>query len=295
MNGFKMFGFVLFVVFMIAFGQLALGAGGGEATGPSLGGSFYPSGYGGSPNYGSSLQDYGTNAGGSFWINLDGSKDSLTSANWQFNAPAGNSTNWTAECNLHGLLSTSSSNYSKNWSSSYSTSAGVTISANTNVNSYDQNGWQISNLQSQIATYQLQLLTDPNNATLKLEIQLDQLQVQLLKLNDPQILSVSGNLNVNPSTTTGSNFRYWEGTDNVYTWPNGYNNPPVVTTVPSWSAEYDMYGVYSNGSPVVINPPIGGLGASSPYPNGVEAVPEPGTWAMLLAASLGGLLMIRRR
>ena len=285
-------------IFAMVFGFVASAsaAGGDGTTGPSLGGNLYLSGYNGYPNFGTNDNSYGTNADGSFYINLDGSTVSLQSANWQFNAPMGNSSGWSATCNLQGLLNAPSTDYNKNWSTSYSNSAGMSISANTNVYCYDQNAGQISSLADQVAQYQAQIAANPNGSSvpvLKLEIQIDQIQEQLLTLNDPKVLSINGNMDVNPSSSTGSNFQYWESTETVYSYPNGYNGSPVVTSVPIWNAEYEFYGTLLGGSSTNPSQPVNQYA----LPDGVTVVPvpEPSTFALIGIGIFGiGAIVWRR-
>ena len=276
-------GFMVFIVAMtmaiIGFNAAsASAAGGSELSGSNLGGSFYPSGFNGMPSFGSSYSENGMMTNGSFWLNLDASTTSLSSANWSFYTSSNDTSRWTATCYLHGLRNSSTAlPQNNNWSQSYANEGGISLSANTNLNGYSLNGGQIDGVLAQIASLQSYLNANPtseNAQTISLQIELLQIQVGQLQASNKQVLGISGNFNVSPSVSTGSNFSYRDTTDNWYSWLNGYEQDPVITQIPSWTAEYYMYGQFV--APTMDE--ARAMGAQFAQP---QSVPEPGTFVLL--------------
>lgn len=51
-----------------------------------------------------------------------------------------------------------------------------------------------------------------------------------------------GSINVSPSVLLSSNFSWYETQDAVYSYPNGWDNEPVITYYPAWQGVYQLSG-----------------------------------------------------
>ena len=233
---------VLVTFFLNGMESPALGAGipSTPESDENMGGSFYPSGFNSMPSFGSSSSDNGTQVYGSFWLSLDANASSLDYTNWSFYTNSDDTSYWTATCYLHGFRDSYTVwPQNKNWSQSYSGESGVSLSASTNLNCYDN-----------------------------------------------QVLNLYGNFNISPSDLQSSSFNYEDTTDNLYSWPNGYDNEPVITQVPSWNAQFNMYGQF-------IAPTIEearAMGAMF-----VQSVPEPSTFVLLVIGGFVGIAITAYR
>ncbi|MCX6760458.1 MAG: PEP-CTERM sorting domain-containing protein [Candidatus Nealsonbacteria bacterium] len=283
--------FAAMVIISLGLFETTVSGAGGDWGGQSLGGQFYPSGDNVYPAYGSNNSADGTSSNGSFWINLNPNTSSLQYANWWFRAEQWDTSHWTATCSLHGLLNSSEKwPQNQNWSQSLNKD-GLAMSANLNFNCYEfPNDETIRNVQIQCLQLQLQLLTAPENQRDELNAQILALQGQLASMQQQdrkQTLAINGYFDISPTILTGSNFQYRETTDDYYSYPNGWDNPPVITKIPSWSAEYILYGRFS--APTLAEAQAMG----APY---VQGVPEPSTLVLLVSLGIAGIaLSIWRR
>jgi len=186
---------------------------------------------------------------------------------------------------MHGQLNSSEEwPQNQNWSQSIS-SGSMYTHASLNLNCYEWPSQDIIiQLQVQCLQLQLYLLTAPESQRADLIAQISAVQAQLATLQQmdrKQTLMISGDFGISPTTLEGSNFQYWEGTDMHYSYPNGYDNPPVITTSPSWNAKFDMYGQFTAST------------LAEAQAMGVAFVPEPATMALLVSGVVG--LVVRRR
>jgi hypothetical protein len=262
----------------------SFGAGGSDDT--NLGGWFNNNTF---PRISSSADFNGTTAYANLWMDFDASTTTLSSATWNFYTSPSDTSFWTATCAMHGLRSGSTPFGQKSWNQSYADGK-VSLNAWTNVNCYDMYAGQISDLQSQIAALQKQWESTPGNTVDDLLLQIQALQLQLnvgeLQANDKQILHLGAGFSIAPSKDESFNLNYNNTIDNVYSWPNGYDHDPVVTQVPSWTAQLYMYGQFDA-------PTIGEARAMGAQ---FQQVPEPTSICMLLGfAIFGGVIFWRKR
>jgi hypothetical protein len=273
------------------FGGTTFGAGGLGGGNNNFGGSFFPFGSSVYPEFGSSSSSGDGSASGSFWMRLDPNVVSFEYANWSFHTYSWDTSRWTATCMLHGLRDSSESwPQNQSWSQSMD-AKGLSLYASLNMSCYEWPSSQdIANLQTQLLQLQLQLLTAPEDKKAELTAQISSLQNYLAYLLDQpkrQTLSLDGCFSVAPAALDGSGFRYWETTDNYYSWPKGWDHDPVITLIPSWSAEYNAYGHFL--APTLAEAQAMG----APY---AQHAPEPGTIVMIFSgAAAVGLMWWRRK
>lgn len=259
------------------------------ASGNSLGGSFYPEGYDG-PRW--SSYSYEANvlgvqsAHGSFNIQLNAKTASFDDANWNFWTNSSDTSYWNASCYLHGHRDIGEE-YPQNqhWSQTVS-QEDLRIDANLNFHSYDQYSNDISNLQVQITSLQAYLDTNPGNAQ-EVALQIQSLQTMLgqLQAKDKQVLEIYGSFGILPSDLISSNFSYREEMQDWYTYPNGYDQPPVITQIPVWYGQYDLHGRF-------VAPTLEEAQAmGAPF----AAVPEPSTFVLMAIGFITSIAVYLRR
>jgi hypothetical protein len=280
---------VAMLMVLSGFVSSASAAGGGFGGSSSLGGNI--SGQDGYPSLNSgSWVSSGGNVNGNFGIQLNADKVSLENAYWSFSANNWDSSRWTASCYLYGYRNGSTWGQNQNWSQQVDQD-GLSISASLGASyySYNPNQGQIDSLLAQAAQLQAQLTKlVPNSSDYQLtslQLQLVQIQLSSLASSYKHVLSVYGAFDIEPSELESSNFRYWETTQAWYEYPNGYDQPPVITQVPVWRAEYDMYGQFLPDTP---EHSMSGNQAEL----SVTATPEPATLAFL---AIGGIGLVVRR
>lgn len=236
----------------------AFGAGGGfPDPGNSLGGSIRINN---DLSYGSNLTGRDDYYNGNFSMSLNPNKVSFDRADWSFYTNSWDTSWWNASCYIHGLR-----NSSENWPQNESWSQ-----------SLDQGALHVN----EQLYFDCREYTPGGPGGLLGEGALAAGAASI------QSLTLSGNFSIEPSRQVHSNFRYWEGTDNRYDWPNGWDQPPVITQIPSWTAEFTMSGQFV--APILAEAQAMG----APF---AKEVPEPGTWAMLLSGAVGIALAVRRR
>lgn len=222
-----------------------LAAGGGFGAGldnSALGGGFQLGNDSTSPYYSSSTNNNGESSSSSFWVRLDPNKFSFDNANWKFYTNYYDPSHWTAIASFHGLRD-SNETWPQNQSWFQEVSKG---------------GVEL-------------------NASLSFSCQ--EYNFDGTKQDD---MNLGGTFNILPSRLTNSNFRYWEGDDTWYSYPNGYENDPVITTMPAWYGRYQLDGYFVAST------------LQEAQAMGAPFVPEPAT-ICLLGLGVSALLFKRRR
>jgi hypothetical protein len=262
------------------------------ASGNNLGGSFYPEGYDG-PRWSSYSYEVNVSgvqeAQGSFNIQLDANTASFETANWNFWTNGADTSYWNATCYLHGRRDMGEE-YPQNqyWSQSINLED-LRMDANLTFQCYDQYSNDISNLQAQIASLQAYLAANPGGENVQeVASQIQSLQTMLgqLETKDKQVLEIYGSFDISPSDLLSSNFSYREEMQSWYTYPNGYDNPPVITQVPVWNGQYDLHGRFIASTIEEAR----GLGAQF-----AKDVPEPSTIVLMLGSLVAGFAAYLRR
>ena len=238
----------------------AFGAGGpiSEDRGNQLSGYFSLST--GMPQWNSYSYEADGSVRGSFNILLDPALYSFESASWSFYTNWYDTSYWTARCYVRGLREVSEDcPQSQNWHQSVSED-GLDINAGLNFNCYEYPNYGGG----------LGVASGPSSS--------DDAKTQTM--------SVDGYFNINPSDLFGSDLMYMEGTEDHWVYPDGYENPPVITSTPTWTAQYTMYGRF-------IAPTIEEARAmGAEY---AEPVPEPSTFVLMAIGLLTSLAAYLRR
>ncbi len=210
----------------------------------SLGGSF-SSPTTGVLSTGSSISNFEYNGSGSFWVRLDPSIASFGSAYWNFYPSYYGSDYWRATVDLSGrcdIAQTIPKN--ENWYQTADLENGSTVSAGLNFYASQYEG-------------------------------LGSVGVGGLELVEA---TVGGSISINGGQVTGAYFKSWNGYESSYSWPNGWDQPPIITKIPMWYGRGEFYGSYLdslNGGGI-------GLGSVTLASTSQSAsVPEPSTVAEL--------------
>lgn len=236
------------VAAMVMFGAsvtpvLAAGGGFDFGAGNSLGGSFQLGNDTTSPYYASSVSYNSDLSSGSFWLRMDPNKFSFDNAYWSFYTNYYDSSHWTAIASFHGLRDSN-----ETWPQNQSWFQEV-----------NKGGVEL-------------------NASLSFSCQ-EYIYFDGTKQDD---MNLGGTFNILPSRLTNSNFRYWEGDDTWYSYPNGYDSDPVITTMPAWYGRYQLDGYFVAST------------LQEAQAMGAPFVPEPAT-ICLLGLGASALLFKRRR
>ena len=89
-----------------------------------------------------------------------------------------------------------------------------------------------------------------------------------------------------PSELLSSNFNYQEYLQDWYTYPNGYDQAPVIEKVHAWSGQYDLRGRF-------VAPTLAEAQAmGAPY---AQDVPEPSTFVLMAIGFATSLAVYLRR
>ncbi len=234
----------------------------------------------------SNSNTYGDQVSGSFSLSLDADKFLLDYTSWTFYTYSYDTSRWTASCNLHGKRNSQEEDQSQYWSQSYTADV-VDMSASINLDCYGENDNKIDYLLVQVANLQDYLTNNPdasNAQEIHTQILLLQIQVLTLQQNNKNMLNVSGNFGIEPSELEGSSFNWQNTTECLYSYPNGYEEPPVVTEIPTWRAEYRLYGQFLADTPEMAD------AMGLPF---VQSVPEPTSFVLMLCGI--AVAILRRR
>jgi hypothetical protein len=228
---------------------------------------------------------------GSFSLRMDADRFSFDYADWSFYTQSSDTSYWYATCNLHGKRNSYEEHpQNEYWSQSYSADV-VHMSADMNFNCYNLYDSNIDSLLAQLASLQGLLDTNPSPETTEKvlsQIQSIQTMIGLLQQNNEDVLSVSGNFSLQPSKLDGSNFSFWNTTDYSYSYPNGYDQEPVITELPAWSAEYRLSGHF-------VAPTLGEAQAMGAQFVQTQDVPEPTSFVLMLCGAAVAVIRRRRR
>lgn len=235
-------GMLAMFVFVVMFSFVPSANAAGLGGGSSLGGSFNLGNDG--PNWNSST--YVNNNGsesGSFGMTLDPNKYSMEYANWNFHVYSWDSSRWNASAYVHGYRNSNEAMpQHQNWSQSVQKGE-VALNADLYFGT-QSNTWEDGSVHD--------------------------------------YMNIGGGLSLTGAHISSAHLTYTEGFDSWYSYPNGYDQPAVITEVPSWTLQYNMWGEF-------IAPTLAGAQAmGAPF-----VTPEPCTLAFLVIG--GGLVAIRRK
>jgi len=230
-----------------AFG--AGGGGGGVDNVNSFNGNFAPNGYGGPQWHSYAHENEAMDyVSGSFGLQLNAETSSFENANWNFWTNSADTSYWNATCYLHGHRDISEEcPQNQHWSQSVNLED-LQMDASLSLNCFEYS-------------------PKPDQDMVK-------------------ALSLYGYFSISPSDLLSSYFSYREEMENQYTYPDGYDNPPVITQVPVWNGQYDLHGRFVASTIEEAR----GLGAQF-----AQDVPEPSCIVMMLSSMLAGIAVYLRR
>ena len=245
------------LVVLCAFVGTTFGAG-GYSDGNQLSGYFSPST--GTPQWNSYSYEADGSVRGSFNILLDPALYSFESASWSFYTNWYDTSYWTARCYVRGLREVSEDcPQSQNWHQSVSED-GLDINAGLNFNCYEY-----PNYGGGLGVASGSSSSDDAKT---------------------QTMSVDGYFNINHSDLSGSDLMYMEGTEDRWVYPDGYENPPVITSTSTWTAQYTMYGRFIADTSEAAQ----AMGAAF-----AEPVPEPSTFVLMVIGFITSIAVYLRR
>jgi hypothetical protein len=105
-------------------------------------------------------------------------------------------------------------------------------------------------------------------------------------------MSLGGTLSATDVAFNSTSLREWEGFDQYYSYPKGYNNPPVISQIPAWYAQYDVYGKFLDMNSTM---PVGSVYETAGSSSQMSPTPEPSTFALLGAGLVAGIGYFWRR
>jgi hypothetical protein len=213
---------------------------------------------------------------------------SFSDANWRFWTDSYDTQYWNASCYLYGYLEGSEETpQNQHWSQSMS-QGDLRMDASLSLNCYNLYENTVSGLTAQLASLQA-ILDDPGDYNVEeIQAQIASLQeyLQNVEVPDVDVMSLHGNFSIQPSELLSSNFSYQEYLQNWYTYPNGYDQPPVIEQVHAWSGQYYLHGRF-------VAPTIEEAQAmGAPY---AQDVPEPSTIVLMAIGLLTSLAAYLRR
>jgi len=261
MKGLNLLVLVLFVLCGLGVVGTAFGAGGPVSDSNSLGGSFLlgiPGSYNNkSPQWTSGCSEADDYVNGSFSIRLDPNVTSFGSAWWDFHTDYYDTSRWTATCSLNGFLDDS-----EEWPQQQDWNQSI--------------GQENLSIHAYLNFYCTEYSTGGG---------LGVLSEAAGPIDTTQAMGLYGNFSISPSELDGSYFSYNESMQNWYTYPDGYDQPPVIEQIPVWNARYTMNGRF-------VAPTLAEAQAmGAPY----ASVPEPSSIVMILGSLVAGFAVYLRR